>query len=149
MRVRPVTNAAELDACLALRRAVFIEEQGVAEALELDGEDAHCQHFIAIDDDTDDAVVGTARLRFTDAGAKVQRVAVAAAHRRRGVGRIVMDAVVIEARRQHAFRVVLSSQVAAIPFYERLGFVASGPIYDDAGIPHRDMALSLGPCRDM
>jgi hypothetical protein len=42
--------------------------------------------------------------------------------------------------------VVLSSQVTAIPFYEQLGFMASGPVYDDAGIPHRDMHLELaGP----
>ncbi len=141
MRVRLVNDAAALDACLALRRAVFIEEQGVPEALELDGEDAHCLHFVTTDHD---AVVGTARLRVTATGAKVQRVAVAATHRRRGVGRAIMEAVVDEARRQGSCRVILSSQVTAIPFYERLGFVASGPVYDDAGIPHRDMDLELG-----
>jgi predicted GNAT family N-acyltransferase len=141
MHVRFVTDAADLDACLALRRAVFIDEQRVPEALELDGQDADCLHVLATDDDG--GVVGTARLRLTDHGAKVQRVAVAAARRRRGVGRRIMEAVVSEARRHRAAVVVLSSQVTAIPFYEQLGFVASGPVYEDAGIPHRDMHLEL------
>ena len=54
-----------------------------------------------------------------------------------------MGALEAEARRLGAPRVVLSSQVSAIPFYERLGYVASGPVYDDAGIPHREMVLKL------
>jgi ElaA protein len=40
-------------------------------------------------------------------------------------------------------RAKLGSQVHAVPFYERLGFVAEGPVYDDAGIPHRDMTMRL------
>lgn len=141
MRVCFVTDPADLDACLALRRAVFIDEQRVPEALELDGQDADCLHVLAVDDDG--GVVGTTRLRFTTHGAKVQRVAVVAAKRRQGVGRRIMEALIAKARGHHATRVVLSSQVSAIPFYERLGFVASGPVYDDAGIPHRDMHLEL------
>jgi len=33
----------------------------------------------------------------------------------------------------------LSAQLHAIPFYERLGYTARGPVYLDAGIEHRDM----------
>lgn len=40
-------------------------------------------------------------------------------------------------------RAKLGAQTHAIGFYERLGFAAYGPEYDDAGIPHRDMALEL------
>jgi ElaA protein len=141
MHVRLATSPADRAACLALRRAVFIEEQGVPEALELDGEDDLCVHVLALDDDG--RAIGTARLQRTDAGAKVQRVAVAADRRRQGVGRRIMAVVEDEARRGGVGRVVLSSQVSAIPFYERLGYVASGPVYDDAGIPHRDMHRDL------
>jgi predicted GNAT family N-acyltransferase len=34
---------------------------------------------------------------------------------------------------------VVESQTHAIPFYERLGYVAEGAVYEDAGIPHRSM----------
>ncbi len=37
--------------------------------------------------------------------------------------------------------VILDAQVQVIPFYEKLGFVAEGPVFDDAGIPHRRMTL--------
>lgn len=141
MHVRLAASPADRAACLALRRAVFIEEQGVPEALELDGEDDVCIHVLALDDDG--RAIGTARLKRTDAGAKVQRVAVAADRRRHGVGRHIMASLEDEARRVGVRRVVLSSQVSAIPFYERLGYVASGPVYDDAGIPHRDMHRDL------
>ena len=40
-------------------------------------------------------------------------------------------------------RAKLSSQTHAIPFYEKLGFVAYGEEYPDAGIPHRDMVREL------
>ena len=142
MHVHVAEGPADRARCLALRRAVFIEEQGVSEDLELDGEDDNCTHLIAIDDDGN--AIGTARIKkVVDGAVKAQRVAVAAHRRRHGVGRLVMGAVETEARRLGATRVVLSSQVSAIPFYERLGYVASGPVYDDAGIPHRDMTLAL------
>ena len=35
------------------------------------------------------------------------------------------------------------AQTHALGFYERLGFVAFGDEFDDAGIPHRDMVLEL------
>jgi predicted GNAT family N-acyltransferase len=38
---------------------------------------------------------------------------------------------------------ILHSQVTAIPFYEKHGFEAQGDIYDEAGIPHRNMILLL------
>ena len=52
-------------------------------------------------------------------------------------------AAVEELRTRGFSRAKLGSQVHAIPFYEALGFTAEGPVYDDAGIPHRDMSLAL------
>jgi ElaA protein len=42
-------------------------------------------------------------------------------------------------------RVELGAQLQAMPFYAGLGFAAFGPVYDDAGIPHRWMARALAP----
>ena len=39
--------------------------------------------------------------------------------------------------------IMLSSQVQAIPFYERQGYIAEGEEYMDCDIPHRDMFLTL------
>jgi predicted GNAT family N-acyltransferase len=39
--------------------------------------------------------------------------------------------------------VLLSAQVQAIGFYERIGYTVDGPVYLDAGIDHRDAAKVL------
>ena len=51
----------------------------------------------------------------------------------------------IEARaRERGLRVmVLSAQTHALGFYERLGYTAYGPVFDDAGLPHRWMRRPL------
>jgi ElaA protein len=141
MRVIVVSGAREFEQCLALRREVFIDEQHVPEDLEIDGEDEACVHLLACDDDGQ--AMGTARLRLQGDHAKAQRVAVRERLRGRGIGGALMRALEVEARRRGARSVHLSSQTHAIPFYERLGYAAHGPIYDDAGIPHRDMTKRL------
>lgn len=141
MRVVVTSSPAEFSACLAIRRAVFIDEQHVPEALELDGEDDACMHLLALD--AGGRPVGTARLRVLGENAKAQRVAVVAAARGRGIGAALMRALEDEARRAGAAKVTLSSQVHALPFYAVLGYVAHGDTYDDAGIPHRDMTKPL------
>lgn len=140
MQVKRVETAEELSRCLALREEVFVVEQHVPVELELDEHDAICVHFLASEGG---AVVGTARLKPTGTKAKAQRVAVKRSHRSRGVGRLLMAALEDCARERGLSSVLLSSQVSAIPFYERLGYRAEGPVYEDAGIPHRDMEKAL------
>ncbi|MFC5567727.1 GNAT family N-acetyltransferase [Rubellimicrobium aerolatum] len=135
-----VGRTEDLDACLALRRAVFIEEQAVPEALEIDGLDAEAVHLLAT---VDGRPVGTARLFAKGDTGKIGRVCVLREARGRGIGAALIRAAVEELRGMGLRRAKLGSQVHAIPFYEGLGFVAEGPVYDDAGIPHRDMARAL------
>ena len=131
-----VTEPAELSVVHELRRAVFVLEQGVSEAEEWDGLDGECRHWLAW---AEDRAVGTARLRITGDVACVQRVAVAADWRRRGVGRALMAAVEDAARAAGCTRVQLGAQLTALAFYHRLGYSAHGPVFDYAGIPHRAM----------
>lgn len=126
--------------CLALRLAVFVDEQKVPFEEEEDGLDGESTHFLAIDGD---AIVGTARLRIVNGDGKAERVAVRVAGRRGGVGRALMRALEAEASRLGAQRMRLNAQVSAIPFYEALGYTAHGPEFGDAGIPHRAMRRDL------
>ena len=131
----------ELDECLALRRVVFVEEQDVPADLEEDGLDPSCTHFVVRD--AGGSVVGTARMREYHGAAKAERVAVHPSARGTGVGRLLMDALEAEARRQGRPEVRLNAQPSAIPFYDRLGYLAEGPEFDDAGIPHRHMRKAV------
>lgn len=135
------TTEADREACFSLRKDVFVEEQNVPVELELDEYDATATHFLMRD--ANGAPVATARLLNKHGLAKIGRVAVLKAVRGQGLGLELMRAVLDEARRQGFREAVLDSQTYAILFYERLGFVAEGDEFDDAGIPHFLMRRSL------
>lgn len=138
MRIEPTDDLAT---CHALRRAVFIDEQGIAEADEWDDLDGQAMHLLAYVDDTP---LGTARLRRVDSEGRIGRVCVLGAARGTGLGAALVRFGTDWFRGQPGVAsVVLGAQCHALPFYEKLGFVAFGPVYDDAGIPHRDMRCPL------
>jgi predicted GNAT family N-acyltransferase len=140
----PLSNAIEADAvglenlsiCLALRRAVFVDEQGVALAVDVDGNDESCTQFLAW---VNGVPIGTARLREVDAMAKAERVAVLDDFRGHGAGRALMNVVEANARAQGLRTVFVHAQRAAVPFYERIGYVATGAPFLEAGIEHLTM----------
>lgn len=136
-----IVETTDLAACHALRRTVFIEEQNVPEADEMDDLDADAIHLLATDDA--DRPVATARLLVRDDIGKIGRVCVLADQRGTGMGAALMRAAIDALAARGVRQVRLGSQTHAMGFYEKLGFVAEGPVYDDAGIPHRDMALNL------
>ena len=134
--IRPTQDIAT---CRMLRRKVFIEEQGVSEADEIDDKDDDAIHLLAT---VDGLPMGSARLLLMGQTGKIGRVCVLPAARGTGLGAALMRAAVGELRRQPGItQAKLGAQTHALGFYERLGFTAQGPIYDDAGIPHRDMVM--------
>ncbi len=147
--VTRVETLEELADALEIRRRVFIEEQLVPEAEEIDRFDEDptmvddCVHVLAR---LDGEPVGTGRLLLDDPPAErahIGRVAVLQEHRRTGAGRVVMEALQDEARRLGRPGITLSAQVQAMPFYERLGYEARGAVFLDAGIEHRWMDLDF------
>jgi len=116
-----------------IRLAVFVKEQGVPEELELDEEDPLAWHAIA---KLDGQAIGTARLQKDG---KIGRMAVIQAYRRQGVASAMMN-VLLKFGRQHGInQYYLHAQIEALPFYERFGFVANGPVFNEAGIAHQIM----------
>lgn len=131
----------DLAACHALRRAVFIEEQGVSEAEEMDNQDESAIHLLAWHEGRP---VGSARILLAGDTGKIGRVCVLPHARGTGLGAALIRAALDVLRVQPGVRrAKLGSQTHAIGFYEKLGFAAHGPVYDDAGIPHRDMIRDL------
>ena len=129
----------DIATCHALRRAVFIDEQGVSEADEIDDLDDACIHLLA---KVSGVPVGTARIYVTNRTAKIGRVCVIKSHRGNGLGAGLIRKA-LEVAKGKADQAKLGAQVHALVFYEALGFAAYGPVYDDAGIPHRDMLRAL------
>lgn len=129
----------DIAAFRALRRAVFIEEQGVTEADEVDDLDPLCLHLLAVQDGVP---VGSARIFIAGDLAKIGRVCVLKSHRGTGLGADLIRAA-MKVSKDKATCARLGAQLHALGFYEALGFTATGPVYEDAGIDHRDMVQDL------
>ena len=127
--------------CIALRRAVFVGEQGISEAEEMDDLDDQAIHMLAT---IDGKPAGTARLLIDGETGKIGRICVLSEHRGTGLGAQIVKASMDHLRTLPGVtKAKLGSQDHAIGFYEKLGFKGYGPFYDDAGIPHRDMIRDL------
>ena len=120
-----------------IRTQVFICEQGITEADEWDDQDLISQHFVIYDQDQP---IATARLLENNS---VGRVAVLKAYRGQGLGQMIMLEIISYAQKQRRSVLTLSSQVHAISFYEKLDFIVQGNSYDECGIPHIEMTMSL------
>jgi predicted GNAT family N-acyltransferase len=125
-------------ALLDLRHTVFIQEQGVPEERERDGLDPDCWHVVARDDSG--LPIGCGRLTPEH---KIGRMAVLQEWRGSGIGVAMLRELVGRARARGWPEVALDAQVSAIGFYEREGFVVYGDEFEDAGLLHRKMRLSL------
>lgn len=143
-----ITTPGQMAEALAIRRRVFIEEQGVSEAEEIDDHDADpatvtsAVHVLVY---RDGVPVATGRLLLPhgDENTHIGRVAVLAEHRQTGAGRAVMNALHEIALERGLYDITLAAQLHAIGFYERLGYLSRGDVFLDAGIEHRWMDVSL------
>ena len=163
LRVRRVSSQKEMAKALAIRMRVFVREQGVPEEIELDRDDRRAIHFLAF---AGSRAAGTARVVLHHNSAKIGRMAVLKSYRGRGIGKKLLQRAIAMARRTEvpeqrsevrgqksdiknkkplhrgARTIYLHAQVPVIGFYESMGFRCVGPIFDEAGIPHRKMILT-------
>ncbi|MFE6039201.1 GNAT family N-acetyltransferase [Streptomyces sp. NPDC056452] len=141
----------DLSACFQVRKNVFVGEQQVPEEIEYDAYDADAVHVLAVA--ADGSALGTGRLLHGSAAAgrtggaeavgSLGRLAVTREARGLGVGAALVRAIEDEARTLGLTAVDLHAQTHALGFYERLGYVAYGPEFPDAGMPHRAMRRTL------
>ena len=140
---------------LAVRLKVFVQEQLVPLDMEVDEWDPLALHAVVFDQDG--AALATGRLVSKQSGdgaepapsassslsnctvGQVGRVAVLAACRGQGIGKLVMTCLIQEALERGIKRLTLHSQLTAIGFYENFGFRSVGKVFEEAGIPHVEM----------
>ncbi|GGY84051.1 acetyltransferase [Streptomyces olivaceoviridis] len=149
--VRVAEDPADREACFAVRKEVFVAEQGVAEDIEYDAYDAVAVHVLAVREDG--VPLGTGRLLHGEvavaktggdpAVGSLGRLAVSREARGLGVGAALVRAIEDAARARGLTAVDLHAQTHALGFYARLGYEAYGPEFPDAGIPHRAMRRAL------
>jgi predicted GNAT family N-acyltransferase len=163
VRVEAATTEAQFADCLAVRFAVFVREQHVAEDAERDelDNDPRTLHCVAYANDGVALATGRLLAPHTDtvhglasghgamdpANPHIGRVAVLPHARGMGAGRAVMVFLETAALDRHGaagtVRVELSAQDQAMGFYERLGYASHGEAYLDEGIWHHDAFKDL------
>lgn len=136
--VEPATWSVDIAELRAIRSEVFVIEQNVPEDEEWDELDAESQHVIARD--PEGRPIGTGRL--TPNG-KIGRMAVLLDWRGRGVGEALLRVLLEQARERHFKQIEIHAQTHAIAFYERAGFLAFGEEFDECGIMHRHMRITI------
>ncbi len=136
--VEPASWTLDQKEIKAVRTRVFIVEQSVPEEEEWDEDDTTATHFLARVDASQ--CIGTARLT---ADGRIGRMAVVDDWRGQGVGDALLRACVEFARARNQTRLRLAAQTYALDFYAKQGFVATGDVFDDVGIPHQWMELEL------
>ncbi|NDC60768.1 MAG: YbgC/FadM family acyl-CoA thioesterase [Betaproteobacteria bacterium] len=125
-----------------LRNQVFVQEQGVSQALEWDEQDAQALH--AVLRNRLGMTIATGRLLPSVQGeAKIGRMAVLRPMRGMRFGEQVLQGLMDAARARGDSSVWLHAQCSAEPFYHRQGFVRHGEVFEEAGIAHIEMRMSL------
>jgi ElaA protein len=141
IKVIAIESPADMQRALAIRRRVFIEEQNVPEEIELDADDGHAFHALAI---LDGVAIGCGRmLDHGDSEVKIGRMAVLREFRGTGVGAHILRFLIDRARARGLRRAILHAQLTAEGFYLKEGFNPVGGVFDEAGIAHRKMERDL------
>ena len=133
-----IPGTEELSEPLAIRRAVFIEEQGVPEAKEYDGFEEQALHLMVY---VDEEPAATGRIWHDGTGFRIGRLAVKKEFRGQKLGDLALRLLIYKAFSSGAEELFISAQTYIMPFYRKFGFREYGEEYVEAGIPHWAMKV--------
>ena len=105
---------------------------------ELDEFDPIACHALAFDNKQ---CVGTGRLIKNGNQGQIGRMAVMPEFRGQGIGSAILTQLINTGRANGIEQFHLHAQVSARSFYQHHGFIAEGPLYEEAGILHQNMTL--------
>jgi predicted GNAT family N-acyltransferase len=140
LQIVAIENDPQMRHAHDIRRRVFIEEQHVPEEIEMDEDDAHAFHALALLDGTP---VGCGRFVAHGDEVKIGRMAVLPDLRTKGIGREILLYLMRIARERGCRHAVLHAQMTAEGFYLKNGYVPIGEVFEEAGIAHRRMEREL------
>jgi predicted GNAT family N-acyltransferase len=134
---------------MALRTAVFIQEQGVPAELEADAFDEEATHWLLTLPETRESLATGRMLSYQEACqarpvAKIGRIAVSRSYRGHGLGQRLMREILTHVQLAGYEQAILDAQTRVMPFYEKLGFVKEGFEFEEAGLLHYRMRLVFG-----
>ncbi|MGL5383669.1 MAG: GNAT family N-acetyltransferase [Culicoidibacterales bacterium] len=133
-------NPAHIQQAFQVRDLVFTQEQGYPTEIDIDEYDEFAWHVVITENNQP---LATARLIRVGDKIKIGRVAVIRVARQRGLGLLVMQALLDKAKALGHEKITLHSQTHAQRFYEKLGFQVEGHEFLEDGQPHIAMVYSF------
>ena len=132
----------------ALRYRILREPWGEPEGSEVDDIEDHCFHIMVVDNDI---TAGVGRLQFNTADeAQIRYMAVAKEYEGNGIGRMIVDALELEAAGKGIRMLILDAREPAVGFYQKLGYSIEAKSYLLFGkIQHYRMQKTLHTHRGM
>ncbi|MEZ5195863.1 MAG: GNAT family N-acetyltransferase [Bacteroidales bacterium] len=122
-----------------IRTLVFVEEQNVDPELEYEFEEEGNFYLMYFKNKP----IATARWRETAKGIKLERFALLKEYRNRGLGTILLKELLADVSKLNK-TIYLHSQVNAINYYKREGFIEKGDRFFEANIEHILMEYATG-----
>lgn len=130
---RVCTTLDDLAKAYMVRAIVFIEEQQVAYAEEVDELEHSALHILG---EMDGEPMAAARMRFLGEYAKLERIAVRKSWRGRGLGHELVEYMLELARERGFHRFKMHAQAHLVDFYRVHGFEPKGEMFQEARIDH-------------
>lgn len=140
----PDLTGDQVAAIYEIRYNIFVQEQQSIydEHDGNDKEDTEARHLLI---EENEAIIAYARVyRKSPDTASLGRVAVVKVQRKEGHGkRIILEAIETARSMNGVNKIEIGAQTYLQEFYESLGFEVTNEPYDDDGVMHIDMTLSL------
>ena len=143
IRVTAIEHGSEAwRAAVELRWEVLRKPLGMSFTQEqLDSERDALLYAAYIVDGANERLAATAFFIPRDATrVQLRQMAVAPSLQGRGAGRTLLEHMERDAQSRGYTEIVAEARVSALPFYVKLGYIASGGIYEHVGLPHRKIS---------
>lgn len=133
MKIRHISGTDDLNDAFNIRKAVFVQEQGVPLEHEIDEYENSSEHVVVY---YYNKPVATGRVRIINDTAKIERICVMPEFRKLGLGNVIVRELETIAKEKGLSKAELNSQVHAKGFYKKLGYVQASDKFIEEGIPH-------------
>jgi predicted GNAT family N-acyltransferase len=131
----------DLSEAYAIRREVFIKEEGIPEEIEFDELDAEAMHVVVYENNDQKKAVATGRINYDGENCQISRIAVLKEFRGRMYGDFTVRMLLNKAFSADIKIVTINAQQSAIEFYKKIGFQCTGSEFIEAEILYCKMTI--------
>ena len=141
MKIHVLQGIENLSSAFAIRKEVFVKEQGFSLQEEFDDIDTTAVHLLLVTDK--DIPAGTLRFYPVEDKWRIGRVCVKKKYRNMGYATKLVQTALREIGHRGGTEVFLHAQLHAVPVYGRCGFVQQGDPFLEDGAPHVYMSAKI------